>query len=87
MELVNQYHNSNKIKKNQKSSIQRIHAHELSIQRLVNCLYGDCYRDLDFKKIILQAKQKWYTRVLHYYFTCKYKKVFRRTICTNKYTL
>jgi len=54
MTLVNQYQNQKKIKKNQKSSIERIHGHELSIQDkgLVNCLCGDCYEDLDFKKII-----------------------------------
>jgi hypothetical protein len=89
MKLVNQSQNQKKIKKNQKSSIERIHAHELSIQDkdLVNCLYGDCYEDLDFKIKSLQAKQKCYARVLHYYFTYKYKKVFRSTICTNNYTL
>jgi len=52
MTLVNQYQNQKKIKKNENSSIERIHGHELSIQDkgLVNCLCGDCYEDLDFKK-------------------------------------
>jgi hypothetical protein len=59
MKLVNQHQNQKKIKKNQKSSIERIYAYEISIQDkdLVNCLYGDLYEDLDFKiKFYKQSK-------------------------------
>ena len=85
MELVNQHHNSNKIKKNQKSSIQRIHAHELSIQDkdLVNCLYGDCYEDLEFKKIIYKQNKKIYTRAIYYFYSTCNRHL---TASINKYT-